>query len=107
MTVWCSWLGCRVFQHFTAQGPADPSGCSKTSQGHVAVVNLVAAGFTPWQVHPHIESTSDQMFKIYLSFTEKNDNLLFMMKQNHSKLVYFLFFNPLKVTGKHERESLK
>ena len=71
MTVWCSWLGCRVFQHFTAQGPADPSGCSKTSQGHVAVVNLVAAGFTPWQVHPHIESTSDQMFKIYLSFTEK------------------------------------
>ena len=28
------------------------------------------------------------------------------MKQDHSKHVYFLFFNPLKVTGELEIESL-
>ena len=36
----------------------------------------VAAGFSPWRVRhhrvrPHIDSTSDQLLKIYLSFTEK------------------------------------
>ena len=28
------------------------------------------------------------------------------MKQNHTKYVYFLFFNPLKVTGELKIESL-
>lgn len=105
-------VGLQGFPAFYCPGPADPVDAPRhlwdpSPMEHVTVVSLVAAGFTPWQVHPHIESTSDQMFKIYLSFTEKNDNLLFMMKQNHSKLVYFSFFNPLKVTGKLERESLE
>ena len=30
-----------------------------------------------------------------------------MMKQNHTKHVYFSFFNPLKVTNKPEIESLQ
>ena len=37
---------------------------------------LVAAGFEPWRirphgVRPHIDLTSDQVLKIYLSLTEK------------------------------------
>ena len=67
---------------------------------------MVAAGFAPWHVRPHIDSTSDQVLKTYLSLTEKKKDIVCMMKQNHTKHVYFLFFNPLKVTGKLEIESL-
>ena len=49
----------------------------------------------------------DQVLKIYLSLTEKEkDNIVRTTKQNHIKLVYLSFFNPLKVTGEPEIESL-
>ena len=38
--------------------------------------------------------------------TRKKDNIVRTMKQNHRKHVYLSFFNPLKVTGKLEIESL-
>ena len=44
-------------------------------------------------------STSNQVVKIYLSLTEKKDNIVRTMKQNHTKHIHFSFFNPLKVTG--------
>ena len=67
---------------------------------------MIAAGFAPWRVRPLIDSTSDQALKIYLSFTEKKDNFERTMKQNHTKHVHISLFNPLKVTGKLEIESL-
>ena len=60
---------------------------------------------SPHQVRPHIDSTSDQVLKIYLSLTEKKDNIVCTMKQNHTKHVYFSFFNPLKVTDDLKVES--
>ena len=36
----------------------------------------------------------------------RKDNIVRTMKQNHIKHVYFLFFNPLKVTGELELETL-
>ena len=36
-----------------------------------AIVRMVAAGFAPWRVRPHIDSTSDQVLKIELTHTEK------------------------------------
>ena len=65
----------------------------------------VAGGFAPWRVRPHIDSTSDQVLKIYLSLTEKKRqhiNISHTMKQNHTKHVYFSYFNPLKVTSELE-----
>ena len=96
----------------------------------------VAAGFAPGRIRLHIDRTSDQVLKIYLSFTKKNNNIVLMMKQNHTKLVYFsfltcddhfslssitvvqiciisyilhifLFFNPLMVTGELEVVSFE
>ena len=72
---------------------------------------MTAAGFTPWRVHPyqvcpHINSTSNQVLKIYLYLTDKKDNIVSTVKQNHTKHVYFSFFNPLKGTGDLEIESL-
>ena len=60
----------------------------------------VAAGFAPWRVCPHIDSSSDKVLKIYLSLTKKKDNIVRPMKQNHTKHVYFSFLNPLKVADK-------
>ena len=65
----------------------------------------VAAGFAPWQVHPHqvhrhIDSSSDKVL------TEKTWQHCAHLKQNHRTHVYFSFFNPLKVTGELEIESL-
>ena len=60
---------------------------------------------SPTPSSPHIDSTSDQVLKIYLSLTEKK-NIVHTVKQNHTKDGYFSFFNPLKVTGKLEIESL-
>ena len=70
----------------------------------------MSAGFAPWRVRlhrvrPHIDSSSDQLRKIYLSHTEKKDNIVRMMQQN--MIVYFSFFNPLKVTDELEIESLE
>ena len=47
------------------------------------------------------------MLKIYIPLTEKKDNIVRMMKQNHTKHVYFSFFNPLKVNDEFEIESLE
>ena len=50
----------------------------------------VAAGFAPWRVRPHIDSTSVQVLKIYLSLNEKKkDNIVRAMRQNRTKHVYF------------------
>ena len=72
-----------------------------------------SCGFAPWRVrphrvHPHIDSTSDQVLKLCLSLTEKKRQHCARAhnKQNHTKHVYFSFFNPLKVTGELEIESL-
>ena len=54
-------------------------------------------------VRPHIDSTSDQLLKIYL-LPRKKDNIVHTMKQNHTKHIYFSFFNPLKMTGELEIE---
>ena len=32
---------------------------------------MAAADFAPWRVRPHIDPTSDQVLKIYLSLTEE------------------------------------
>ena len=34
-------------------------------------LTLVAAGFAPWRVRPHIDSDSDQMLKIYISLIKE------------------------------------
>ena len=62
---------------------------------------------SPHRVCPLIDSTSDQVLKIHFSVTEKKGNIVYMMKQNHKKHVYFLFLNPLKVPGKLEIGSLE
>ena len=44
---------------------------------------MVSAGFAPWRIRPHIDSSSDQVLQIYLSHTEKKkDNIVRTMKQN-------------------------
>ena len=70
------------------------------------IERLITAGFAPIEFTPHIDSTSDQVLKIYLSLTQKKENIVRTMKQNHTIHVYFSFFNPLKVTGELEIESL-
>ena len=67
---------------------------------------LVAAGFAPWQVRPHIDSTSDQVLKIYLSLNEKKKRHCAHNETKPPTHVYFSFFNPLKVTGELELEIL-
>ena len=68
----------------------------------------VAAGSTPRRGHTHIDSTSDQVLKIYRSLSEKKDNIMRMMKQNRTKNVYFSFFNTLNWgEGELEIESLE
>ena len=59
---------------------------------------MVAAGFVPWRVRPHIDSISCPILKMYLSLTDKKDNIVCTMKQNHTKHVCFTFFDPLKFT---------
>jgi hypothetical protein len=66
---------------------------------------MVPGGFAPkrdrtHRVRTHIDSTSDQVLKIYLSLIDqksKKDNIVGIMKQNHTEHVYFSFFSPLKV----------
>ena len=52
---------------------------------------------------PQIDSSSDQVLQIYLSHTEKKRQYC---AHDATKEVYFLFFNPLKVTDELEIESL-
>ena len=61
----------------------------------------MSAGFAllqvrTYQVCPHIDSSSNQVLQICLSHTERES------MHNETKHVYFLFFNPLKVTDKLE-----
>ena len=56
---------------------------------------------------PHIDSSSDQVLKIIFPLPRKKDNAVRTMNQNHTKHVYFSFFNPLKVTDELEIESLR
>ena len=55
-------------------------------------------------------STSTQLAikcsKFIILLPRRKDNIVRMMKQNHRKHVYLSFFNPLKVTGELEIESL-
>lgn len=67
---------------------------------------MVAAGFAPWWVHLHINSTSIQEVKFIFLLPKIEDNIVRMMKQNHTKRVYFSFFNTLNVTGELEIQSL-
>ena len=105
-------------------------------QKEAKIKYLVSAGFAPGRIRLHLDRTSDQVLKTYLSFTKKNNNIVLMMKQNHTKLVYFsfltcddhfslssitvvqiciisyilhifLFFNPLMVTGELEVVSFE
>ena len=55
--------------------------------GHLGV----AAGFAPWRLRPHIDSTSDQVLKINLSLTEKKGQ---HCAHDETKHVYFSSFNP-------------
>ena len=69
---------------------------------------MVSARFTPWrvrthQVCPHINSSNDQVFQIYLSHTEKKRQYCAHDETEH---VNFSFFNPLKVTDEREITSL-
>ena len=50
--------------------------------------------------------TSDQVLKIYILLPRKKGNILRTMKRNRTDHVCFSFFNPLKVTGELEIESL-
>ena len=62
----------------------------------------VPAGFAPWRVRLHIDSSSDQLLQIYRSHTEKKRQCA----HDETKHVYFSFFNPLKVTDELEIETL-
>ena len=64
---------------------------------------MVSAGFAPWRVGPHIDSSSDQVLQIYLSHTEKKRQYCV---HDETKHVYFSLFNPLMVTDELEIESL-
>ena len=67
---------------------------------------LVAAGFAPWRVRPHMpDSTSDQVLKSYLSLTEKKRQHCAYDETKPHKTCLFSFFNPLKVTGGREIKS--
>ena len=44
--------------------------------------------------------------KFIFLLPRKKDNFVRTMKQNHTKHFYFSFFNPVKVTGELEIESL-
>ena len=46
------------------------------------------------------------MLKIAFLLPRWRENIVRTMKQNHTKHVYFSFFNPLKVTGELEIENL-
>ena len=68
------------------------------------VVLGVSANFTPWRVRPppsspYIDSSSDQVLQIYLSHSEKKRQYC---EHDETKLVYFSFFNPLKVNDELE-----
>ena len=54
----------------------------KNVQIGILVSWMVSAGFAPWRVCPHIDSSSDQVLQIYLSHTEKKVNIVRTMKQN-------------------------
>ena len=43
----------------------------------------------------------------FIFLLQRKDNIVRKMKQNHTKHVYFSFFNPLKVTDVLEIESLR
>ena len=63
----------------------------------------VAACFAPWRIHPHINSTRDQVLKMYLSLSEhKRQHLAGIMKHNHTKQVYVSVYE-----GKLEIKSIQ
>ena len=64
---------------------------------------MVSAGFAPWRIRPHIDSSSDQVLQIYLSHTEKKKTTLCA---RWNKTCLFLILYPLKVTDELEIESL-
>ena len=39
-------------------------------------IAALSAGFAPWRVRPHIDSSSDQVLQIYLSHSEKKKTVL-------------------------------
>ena len=43
--------------------------------------HTVSAGFAPWRVRPHTDSSSDKVLQVYLSHTEKEYNIVRTMKQ--------------------------
>ena len=60
------------------------------------------------QVRPHrVRPTSTHLAIEFISpLLRKNNNIVRTMKQNHTKQVYFSFFNPWNVTDEPEIESL-
>ena len=50
---------------------------------------MVSAGFAPWRILPHIDSSGDQVLQIYLSHTEKKRQYC---AHDETRLVYFSFF---------------
>ena len=60
--------------------------------------------------HTKFAFTSTQLaikcLKFIFLLLRKKDKIVRTKKQNHIKHVYFSFFNPLKVTGELEIESL-
>lgn len=62
------------------------------------IIIKVARVFTPKWVCTHINTTSGQVLKMYLSLSEqKRQHVAGIMKHNHTKQVYVSFFIPLKV----------
>ena len=65
----------------------------------------------PVSPHGEFAPTSTQLAikcsKVIFLLLRKKDNIVRMMKQNHTKLVYFSFFNPLKVKANSKIKSLE
>ena len=64
-------------------------------------IMLVAGSFVPkcvqtYHISTQIDLTSNQVLKMYLSLTVQKDKVVGIMKQSHTKHVYFSFFNSSK-----------
>lgn len=77
-----------------------------SSYTHVSTGKDGSCRFRPMVSSPHINSTSIQEVKFIFLLPKIEDNIVRMMKQNHTKRVYFSFFNTLNVTGELEIQSL-
>ena len=112
-------VDCPILQTTGCKVPCNPGSCSNsTCPLHPS---LYGSGFTyatilgSCRVSPQSEfaPTSTQLAMKWLKFIlifllpRINDNIMRMMKQNHKIHIYFSFFNPLKVTGELEKESLE